>query len=175
MYSIPLCGENFTNKDKCEELVEVFYSVRCAAAARPQGRARAPVRQQPRSHGPGHRGGPRRAASTLPAPKPPAVFASLFLPACLQISSAESSRVSLPVKRLHFSCMVAASPPVRLPWSFLQSTISTCASRCSLALAHRARDKALFPLPCGETTTRVMTFLSAQRVEQFTQHSPWHR
>lgn len=53
----------------------------------------------------------------------------------------------------HFRCLCSQS--VCLPWSFLQSTISTCASRCCLALAQRARDSELFPLPCEETATRV--------------------
>lgn len=78
-----------------------FYSARCAAAAPPRGRARAPVRQQLRSHGPGHPGERRRAASTLPAPKPPAASASPFPPACLQTTSAKTSSVFWRRRKIH--------------------------------------------------------------------------
>lgn len=159
-----------------KEQVEVFYSVQFAAAAWPRGHARAPVRQQPQSHGPGHRGERRKAASTPPAPRRPAVFASPFPPACLQMSrNQQSFTAGQKKKNLCCSCVVTPSLLARLPWSFLQSTISTCASRCSLALAHRARDRALFPLPCGEAATFVMMFLPAQRVKQLSKDSPWLR
>lgn len=77
--------------------------MQCAAAARPQGRARAPVRLQPRSRGPGHRGERRRAASTLPAQRRPAAFASPFPPACLQMTIAKTGRVSRAGKTRYFS------------------------------------------------------------------------
>lgn len=152
--SVTACSLHTNTQTQHE--ARVIYSVRCAAAAQPQDRAHVLARWVPRSGGPSHRGERLKAASTLPVQKCPAASVSPFLLVCLEEKKKMNAmRISMRehAGTAHFRCVCSQS--VCLPWSDLQSTTSTCASRCCLALAQRARDRVLFPLPCEETATRV--------------------
>lgn len=143
--SIKAC-DNYYIHENTQRKQWIIYSVQYAAAAVPQGHAHFLVRLVPQSSGPSHREEQLKAASILPVQKYPAASFSLFLLFCLKRNI---SMINI-FNYFIFTCWIIECLQ---PCSFLQSTTSTCASRCFLASSQRALDRVLFPLPCEDAAT----------------------
>lgn len=78
---------------------------------------------------------------------------------CLTVSALLPERKSQFLWWTHWTCSrwSVCLWRIRRPCSFLQSTTSTCASRCSRASPQRARDRVLLPLPFEEIETQCVT------------------